>query len=80
MKKKTSQSIWNVWELQCLVDDLADFLNYQCFFTLGILCDEKDMGLEHEKNLLLDTIYITFFKKNFYGRLKLMTFSYTCRE
>ena len=38
------------------------------------------MGLEHEKNLLLDTIYITFLKKNFYGRLKLMTFSYTCRE
>ena len=36
-------------------------------------------GLELEKNILLDTIYIDFFKKT-YEWLKLMTFSYTCRE
>ena len=37
-------------------------------------------GVEHEENLLLDTIYIVFLKKKTYEWLKLMTFSYTCRE
>ena len=36
------------------------FQAYQCFFTVNILFDEVDRGLEHEKKFLLDIIYIMF--------------------
>ena len=34
-------------ELQCLFDDLVNFI--ECFFTLNTLIDEVDSGLGHEK-------------------------------
>ena len=39
-------------ELQCLVDDLVDFLELsmcQCFIILNLLFDEVDKGPKHEK-------------------------------
>ena len=57
----------NFLELQCLVDIYLLFRRninvYQCSFTSNVLCDEVDRGLGHEKNILLDTIYIVFFLK-----------------
>ena len=50
----------NFLELKCLVDDLIE---------LNILFDEVDQGLGHEKNILLDTVYIS------HGCLKLMACS-----
>ena len=50
MKKKRK---FRKIELQCLVDDLVDFLRiinvYQCLFILNILFDEVDRGLGHEE-------------------------------
>ena len=53
----------------------------QWLFTLNVLFDEVDRELEHEKKHFVRCIpFIAFFNKTSYGRLKLMTCSYTCRE
>ena len=55
----------NFLELQCLVDDLVDFLELPMFINaslpLNILFDDVDRGLGRQKYILLDTIYIVFF-------------------
>ena len=59
----------NFSELQCLVDNLVDFLELS-MLNLNILFDEVGRGPGQNKNILLATIYITFFlkkkKKNSY--------------
>ena len=48
----------NLLELQCLVDDLVDFLIdffriinvYHCFFALITIFDEIDRGPSHKKH------------------------------
>ena len=59
----------NFSELQCLVDNLVDFLELS-MLNLNILFDEVGRGPGQNKNIFLDTIYITFFlkkkKKNSY--------------
>ena len=59
----------NFSELQCLVDNLVDFLELS-MLNLNTLFDEVGRGPGQNKNILLDTIYITFFfkkkKKNSY--------------
>ena len=46
-----------------MIQDSFRIINvYQCLFTL-ILFDEVGKGLENEKNLLLDTIYMILLKK-----------------
>ena len=50
----------NFSELQCLVDNLVDFLELS-MLNLNILFDEVGRGPGQNKNILLDTIYITFF-------------------
>ena len=50
----------NFSELQCLVDNLVDFLELS-MLNLNILFDEVGWGPGKKKNILLDTIYITFF-------------------
>ena len=57
---KTFRSTQNFSELQCLVDNLVDFLELS-MFNLNILFDEVGRGPGQNKNILLDTIYITFF-------------------
>ena len=57
----------NFLELQCLVYYLVDY-----FRTIKVYSKMK--------NILLDTIYIVFFKKNSYELCKLMTCYYTTRE
>ena len=53
--KKKNCSTQTFLELQCLVDDLVDFLELsmcQCFIILNILFDEVDKGLKHEKKIV----------------------------
>ena len=55
----------NFLELQCLVDDLVDFLELPMFINaslpLNISFDDVDRALGRQKYILLDTIYIVFF-------------------
>ena len=55
----------NFLELQFLVDNLVDFLELSMPRYLSVLLDEKNRGPEHEKkkSILLNTVYIVFFKK-----------------
>ena len=72
-------------ELQCLVDDLVDFLELSIFINvslpLNILLNE--VGRQHghgKKHFVRYHLHLFFIKKTFTWWLKLMTCSYTCGE
>ena len=65
--RETFRSMRNFLELQFLVDNLVDFLELSMPRYLSVLLDEVNRGPEHEKKkkrILLNTVYIVFFKKN----------------
>ena len=68
-------------ELQYLVDDLIDFLEWlKLLLELELLMkwigDLKHFGAK----TVCYIQFVSFFLKNRYGRLNLITCSYTCRE